>query len=118
MVNEDVCKVFFLNVYNVGVKYVFVNVGVLRNVCEWLVFYGSVGYNIGGKFYFLDDIEYGLFRVNASYSIKKFVIKYFKDDGVVKYVFFKCDVRIYFVLNCGVNVCLFIRVYLVNKIDA
>jgi glutaredoxin len=118
LANEDARKAFLLNVYNVGVKHAFVNVGVPRNARERLAFYGSVGYNIGGKFYSLDDIEHGLLRANAPHPTKKFATKYFKDDGAAKYALSKRDARIHFALNCGANACPPIRAYSANKIDA
>jgi hypothetical protein len=116
LANEDARKAFLLNVYNIGVRHAFVNVGIPRTALERRTFYGSVGYNIGGKFYSLDDIEHGLLRADAPHPTKKFATKYFKDDRA-KYALSKRDARIHFALNCGANACPPIRAYSADKID-
>ena len=64
---RDARKAFLLNVYNIGVKHAYANVGIPRTTRERLAFYGGVGYVIGGDFYSLDDIEHGLLRAIAAY---------------------------------------------------
>lgn len=118
LANEDARKAFLLNVYNIGVKHAYANVGIPRTPRERLAFYGSVGYVIGGEFYSLDDIEHGLLRSNSPHPVNVFGSKYFKDDRAAKFVLSKKDPRIHFALNCGANSCPPIRAYSVEKIDS
>lgn len=118
LANEDARKAFLLNVYNIGVKHAYANVGIPRTSRERLAFYGSVGYVIGGDFYSLDDIEHGLLRSNSPHPVNAFGSKYFKDDRAAKFVLSKKDPRIHFALNCGANSCPPIRAYSAEKIDS
>ena len=119
LANEDARKAFLLNVYNIGVKHAYANVGIPRTTRERLAFYGGVGYVIGGDFYSLDDIEHGLLRSDSPHPINIFgCSKYFKDDRAAKFVLSRKDPRIHFALNCGANSCPPIRAYSAEKIES
>lgn len=120
LANEDARKAFLLNVYNVGVKHAFVNVGIPQTRQERRLFYGGIGYVIGGEFYTLDDIEHGLLRSNAPHPSCAFASVYFKSDGAskAKMALSRRDPRIHFALNCGANSCPPIRAYEANRVDA
>lgn len=120
LANEEARKAFLLNVYNVAVKHAFVNVGVPQTRQDRSLFYGSVGYVIGGEFYTLDDIEHGLLRANAPHPSRLFASTHFKSKGSpqAKMALSKRDPRIHFALNCGANSCPPIRAYEASRIDA
>jgi len=120
LANEEARKAFLLNVYNVAVKHAFVNVGVPQTRQDRSLFYGSVGYVIGGEFYTLDDIEHGLLRANAPHPSRLFASTHFKSKSSpqAKMALSKRDPRIHFALNCGANSCPPIRAYEASQVDA
>lgn len=97
---------FLLNLYNVGIKYAFIKVGIGSSSMSRTAFFTTVKFNIGGHLYSFQDIENGILRGNrrAPYSLLSPISK---SDPRRAFVLKQeeVDCRIHFALNCGAKSC-------------
>jgi hypothetical protein len=112
-VNEK--KAFFLNLYNACLFHGYVRNGIPSNMMSRLLFFGNAGYNIGGLFYSLNDMEHGILRGNKAMPGTG-NIPFLPDDPRIKHV---CvlDPRIHFALVCGAQSCPPIRIFTSENLD-
>ncbi|GFO35033.1 hypothetical protein PoB_006153800 [Plakobranchus ocellatus] len=111
-------KVFFINVYNSLTIHGLLEQSKLPDsVLSVQQFFRTVGYNIGGLVYSLDDIEHGVLRSNKPHpaSIKPM---FAPSDPRLKFICKQLDPRIHFALVCGAKSCPAIGVYTVENVEA
>jgi glutaredoxin-related protein len=111
----DFRKAFWINLYNLIVLHAMVKVGVPSNSLGRLAYFDQVGYNVGGKFFSLSDIEHGILRENmiAPYHVSK---QLSSSDERLHFILPK-DPRIHFALNCGAKSCPPIKTFTSIGID-
>ena len=100
---------FFINVYNALVIHGTIEKGVPTNIWARYSFFSSIGYNIGGFKFTLNDIENGILRGNrasmATLYLRPFSPSVEKDPRVKFALSNPVEARIHFALNCGAKSC-------------
>jgi hypothetical protein len=89
-------------------------------------FYRHNGYDVGGEFYSLDDIEHGLLRADAPHPSSGALSRVFfgrrrnyftPGDVRARAAMETRDARIHFALNCGATSCPPVRMYDAAKLN-
>jgi glutaredoxin-related protein len=111
----DSRKAFWINLYNLIVLHAMVKVGVPSSSLGRLAYFDQVGYDVGGKFFSLSDIEHGILRENmiAPYHLSK---QLSSSDERLSFILPK-DPRIHFALNCGAKSCPPIKIFTSIGVD-
>lgn len=105
-------KSFLINVYNSLVMHGLAHTAGTHSAWQYLgdtvsrlQFYASIGYNIGGNIYSLNDIEHGLLRANAASPAPMAMKQFSSSDPRLAFALPSVDPRIHFTLNCGATSC-------------
>ena len=127
VVDENMRKSFLLNLYNAAVKHAILIHGAPTNSSIARArFYRHNGYDVGGEFYSLDDIEHGLLRADAPHPSSGALSRVFfgrhrsyfsAGDVRARAAMETRDARIHFALNCGATSCPPVRMYNAAKLN-
>jgi hypothetical protein len=106
-------RAFWLNIYNALVLDAVIYYG-LERIPTWLFL--SAGYQIGGYFFHLDDIEHGVLRANRGHPL--IPGRHFRpNDPRRAFALTQLDPRLHFALVCGAASCPPIRFYQAEQLD-
>lgn len=109
---------FLLNLYNVGILYAFMKVGISNSSMTRSAFFTVIKFNVGGHLYSFQDLENGILRGNkrAPYSLSHPISKLDpRHDFVLKSE--EVDCRIHFALNCGAKSCPPVKTFTADGIE-
>jgi hypothetical protein len=107
---------FWINLYNTIVVHGIIELEIRSSVREISDFFSHLGYEIGGHFFSLDDIEHGILRSNARPPYRVFST-FKRQDPRRAFIMGRLDPRIHFALVCGSRSCAPIDFYSRNAID-
>jgi glutaredoxin len=107
---------FGVNVYNTAVLHAFVRRGPPSGYLDLYRFFNTVGYNIGGFHYTLNELENGLLRGNR--KPVGALLAPFKVHDPRRSWMVSPDFRIHFVLNCGAASCPPVKVVHAATLDS
>ena len=108
---------FWINLYNLLMIDAVIHYEVQNSITEVKGVFDRAGYNIGGCFFSLNDIEHGILRANAGHPAipgRQFP----QNDPRAKYMMPELDPRIHFALVCAAESCPPINFYDAERIDA
>lgn len=109
-------KVFMINLYNLCIKYAFIEVGIPNGSLRKLRFLNDVKIRLGQYDYSFNDIEHGILRANARaiYSTRRM---FSKNDPRMQHAVKEMDPRIHHALNCGAESCPPVKQYTPDNVD-
>eukprot|EP00672_Neobodo_designis_P021314 CAMPEP_0174841876 /NCGR_PEP_ID=MMETSP1114-20130205/9590_1 /TAXON_ID=312471 /ORGANISM="Neobodo designis, Strain CCAP 1951/1" /LENGTH=520 /DNA_ID=CAMNT_0016076075 /DNA_START=100 /DNA_END=1662 /DNA_ORIENTATION=+ len=107
---------FGINTYNMAVLHAYAIRGPPSGFFDMYRFFNSIGYDIGGHHYTLNDIENGFLRGNRK-AIGAFSLPFDHKDPRLEFAVENPDYRIHFALNCGAKSCPPIKVFTADKLD-
>lgn len=107
---------FWINLYNILTIDTVLHYGIKADINEVNGVFYRAGYNIGGMFFSLYDIEQGILRANIGHPA---VIgtQFASQDPRIQYVMSELDPRIHFALVCAAESCPPINLYTAAAID-
>jgi len=108
---------FWINLYNLLMIDAVIHYEVQHSITEVKGVFDSAGYNIGGYFFSLNDIEHGILRANAGHPTIPGG-QFPQDDPRAKYMMPELDPRIHFALVCAAESCPPINFYDAERIDS
>lgn len=108
---------FWINLYNLLTVDAVLYYGVQRDINEAHSVFYRAGYNVGGLFFSLHDVEQGLLRANAGHPAVPGP-QFGTNDPRRQHALVTPDARIHFALVCAAESCPPIRLYAAEQIDA
>ena len=108
---------FWINLYNLLAVDAVIHYGVESSINEVNGVFYKAGYNIGGCFFGLHDIEQGILRANTGHPAVPGA-QFASHDPRSKHIVPYLDPRIHFALVCAAESCPPINVYDAEKIDS
>lgn len=108
---------FWINLYNMLAIDAVLHYGVQSRINEVSGVFYRAGYNVGGYFFSLHDIEQGILRANRGHPAVPGA-QFGEDDPRSQHVMTTLEPRTHFALVCAAESCPPIRVYDADKIDA
>lgn len=108
---------FWINLYNLLVVDAVVHYGVENSISEVKGVFHKAGYNIGGCFFGLHDIEQGILRANAGHPAVPGA-QFASHDPRSEHVLAHLDPRIHFALVCAADSCPPINIYDAERINS
>lgn len=114
--DRDAKTAFFVNLYNLCVEHATIAVGVAAKTSHRGLFFSRVGYEVGGRFLSLNDVEHGVLRANARppYSLSA---PFGARDPRRPLALTRVDPRIHFALNCGARSCPPVKTFRAESVD-
>lgn len=108
---------FWINLYNLLMVDAVIHYGVENSINEVKGIFHKAGYNIGGCFFGLNDIEQGILRANAGHPAV-LGAQFASQDPRLKHILVDLDPRIHFALVCAADSCPPINIYDAENIDS
>eukprot|EP00122_Pirum_gemmata_P020635 Pgem_evm1s19282 len=110
---------FGINLYNTMIIHAFSKVGEAKSMFDRFYYFGDIGYEIGGLYYSMYDLENGVLRANrlAPYQFSPCIP--FKDSKRIAQILRpeEVDCRIHFALNCGARSCPPVKKFSAEALD-
>ena len=107
---------FGINTYNMAVLHAYAIRGPPSGYFDMYRFFNTIGYDIGGHHYTLNELENGFLRGNRK-ALGAFSAPFVASDPRLEYAVENPDYRIHFALNCGAKSCPPIKVFTAEKLD-
>lgn len=108
---------FWINLYNLLTIDAVIHYGVENNINEVKGVFYKAGYNIGGCFFGLHDIEQGILRANTGHPAVPGP-QFASHDPRSQHILPQLDPRVHFALVCAADSCPPINIYNAENIDA
>lgn len=80
-------------------------------------FFSQIGYDLGGHFYSLNDIENGVLRGNRESMATLYRTPFSKGDPRLRVALPQAEPRIHFALNCGAKSCPPIKTFSADEVQ-